>query len=83
MRSCVDEGEDILVQFVQCDHAPSCTAVIARWEHIEDLAQNAEYQGGVTPLEINQEPGFGMSTVRLTVRKVSMFLHDIMVTRGA
>ena len=60
-----------------CDGGPSRTCVIVEDEDIGYLAQNAEYQCGLAQLEIKRELGFGTSTVRLMVRKVS--IHFVII----
>lgn len=63
---------DVIMEYEGSDGGPSRTSVIAESEEVRDLAQKAEYQGGIADLEIKRDVGFGTSTVRLTVRKVSM-----------
>ncbi len=79
--SVVDRHENILVQYVRCDNVPPRAGVIVVWEDVEALAQNAKYQGGIAHLEIKREFGFGTSTVRLIIRKVSMHLMIIRLPR--
>ncbi len=70
--SFIDEGEDIISQYVRCGDGLPRVGVIAGWEDVEALAQGAAYQVGIAHLEIHQELGFVESTVRLMAHTVSM-----------
>ena len=65
------------MDYKRCDGGPSRSCVITKQEEVQTLARNVEYQCGVAQLEIEKELGFGTSTVRLMVRKVS--IHFVII----
>ncbi|KAJ8688858.1 hypothetical protein PTI98_012935 [Pleurotus ostreatus] len=65
----VSAGGDILVRYVQCDDGVSHAGVIARWNDVEALARNVEYQDGTAHLEIERELAFVTSKARFIVIK--------------
>lgn len=74
------EFGNITVVYDRCDSAPVCAGVIAKYKEVIDLAKQAEYRAGIAHLEIKQNLGFGTSTVRFMVRKVSMRLMAMLAT---
>ncbi|KAL4258980.1 hypothetical protein AB1N83_011061 [Pleurotus pulmonarius] len=72
----INEGEDIIVQYIRCNDGLPRIGVIAGWEDVEALAQGAAYQGGISHLEIHQELGFVESTVRFMARTASEYYGD-------
>ncbi|KAJ8688859.1 hypothetical protein PTI98_012936 [Pleurotus ostreatus] len=67
------EFGNITVVYDRCDSAPVCAGVIAKYKEVIDLAKQAEYRAGIAHLEIKQNLGFGTSTVRFMVRKISSY----------
>ncbi|KDQ22258.1 hypothetical protein PLEOSDRAFT_163166 [Pleurotus ostreatus PC15] len=66
-------GGDVVVHYDR--YASGCprTGVIAGVEKVEDLARQAEYEACIAHLELKRDVGFGISTVRLMVRKIGFY----------
>ncbi|KAF9494542.1 hypothetical protein BDN71DRAFT_1448729 [Pleurotus eryngii] len=67
------ESDNITVVYDRRDSAPVCTGVIAKYKEVIDLAKKAEYRAGIAHVEIKQNFGFGTSTAKLMVRRISSY----------
>ncbi|KAG9218251.1 hypothetical protein CCMSSC00406_0005932 [Pleurotus cornucopiae] len=66
-------GGDVVVHYDRYASGCPCTGVIAEVEKVEDLARQAKYEASIARLELKRDVGFGMSTVRLMVRKIGFY----------